>query len=211
MQKIRKVFSFLFDFFSGPPIPLNRVDTIFFGIGNPGAQYANTRHNVGFIVLDTIAGSLTDISKYKGTCWSMVAGSRDGIRIALVKPTTFVNLSGNAFVDVLSATGCTVQKVMVIVDDYHLPLGVIRLRPKGSDGGHNGLKSISQRAGSGFARLRVGIGPLPQGMPSVDFVLGAFTDEEQSKLQQTVLKAGEALVHFAVRGIDSAMNRYNTQ
>jgi len=207
--KYVRLFSFLIDFFNGPKVPLHRVERIFFGIGNPGSQYADTRHNVGFAVLDSIASSLKNISKYRGGSWNMLIGSREGIVIALVKPTTFVNLSGKAFSDVLAKTGLSLHCCVVIVDDYHLPLGAIRLRPKGSDGGHNGLKSIIERSGEGFARLRVGIGPLPAGMPSVEFVLGKFTPQEIPAVAETLQKSEEALMHIAVQGIDSAMNRFN--
>ena len=99
---------------------------------------------------------------------------------------------------------------MVIVDDYHLSLGSIRLKSKGSDGGHNGLKSIIGYIGEGFPRLRFGIGPLPGGMPSVDFVLGKFTDSEMTAVSTALQTAEEALLHWASYGIASAMNRFNT-
>ena len=201
--------SALFNFFRGPKIPLCSVERIFFGIGNPGSRYADTRHNVGCMVIDQMSRLLTGVSKYRGAAWSMEVGCREGKTIALVKPKTYVNLSGGAFADAVNKVKCPLASCCVIVDDYHLPLGTIRLRPKGADGGHNGLKSIIERVGEGFPRLRIGIGPLPEGAASVDFVLGLFSAEEEAALDDVLKKAEEALMLFTSSGIDAAMNRYN--
>ena len=190
-------------------IPVHRIEKVLFGIGNPGYQYVDTRHNIGFAAVDRMAGSLKDRREYRGNGWILTVGYHGGIGFGLVKPTTFVNLSGQAFADVLSKTGCPLPSCMVIVDDYHLALGSIRIKPKGSDGGHNGLKSIIGRVGEGFSRLRFGIGPLPDGIPSVDFVLGKFADSEMPAVSAALQTAQDALLHWASCGIDSAMNKFN--
>jgi PTH1 family peptidyl-tRNA hydrolase len=202
-------FSFLFDFLRGPKLPLDRVNILFFGIGNPGRRYRGTRQNIGFAVVDRMSRSLKEISKYRGNAWTMTVGRLDGLTIALVKPTTYVNVCGKAFSAAIAQTSLPLQSCMVIVDDYHIPLGAVRMRPKGSHGGHNGLKSIIEEVGIGFPRIRVGIGPLLAGTPSVDFVLGSFAESEWGRVEEAVQKTEEAMKHFAAHGIDAAMNKFN--
>ena len=127
----------------------------------------------------------------------------------VIKPRTFMNRSGAAVESFSKDFHCPAEKLLVIVDDYHLPLGMMRARRGGSDGGHNGLKSIIERIGENFPRLRVGIGPLPAGKPSIDFVLGHFSRYEEEILQQVVPRAVEACKLFAQSGIEPVMNVYN--
>jgi len=195
-------------FFSRKKPPAG-TDVIIFGIGNPGQKYEGTRHNVGFMVLDCLAQSLSGAAVRSEALFDARTGTLRGKKVALVKPTTFVNRCGEAF----SASGglFAVPKAacLVVADDFNLPLGAIRLRRGGSDGGHNGLASIIERTGPDFPRLRVGIGPLPQGEGSVDFVLGKFTESETARLDAAVKCAADAAAAFCSDGIDKAMNRYN--
>ena len=202
-------FSFFSGLFRGPTIPWDRVQFIFFGIGNPGRRYRETRHNIGFAVIDDMSRSLKEISKRRGDTWTVTVGRLLGLTVALVKPTTYVNACGKAFSAIIAQSSLPLKSCMVIVDDYHLPLGAIRLRPKGSDGGHNGLKSIIEEVGVEFPRIRVGIGPLVQEIPIINFVLGEFTEHERNGLEEVIQKTEAALTHFATQGIDAAMNKYN--
>jgi PTH1 family peptidyl-tRNA hydrolase len=130
------------------------------------------------------------------------------IPVLVAQPTTFMNRSGEAVAACVKQWSVDLSKVLVIVDDYNLPLGSLRARRSGSDGGHNGLKSIIAAIGDGFPRLRVGIGPV-SGVPAIEFVLGAFTGAEEEVLKKTVPAAVDACMLFAKEGIDAAMDRYN--
>jgi peptidyl-tRNA hydrolase, PTH1 family len=185
------------------------ADVLIFGIGNPGQKYKGTRHNAGFMVLDRLTRSLTGAETRKEALFEANTGALGGKAVVLVKPTTFVNRCGAAF----SASGALFKvppaSCLVIADDFHLPLGTIRLRRGGSDGGHNGLASIIESGGPDFPRLRVGIGPLSEHGNSIDFVLGEFTKAEMPGLDATVKNAAEAAAAFCAVGIEKAMNRYN--
>jgi peptidyl-tRNA hydrolase, PTH1 family len=185
------------------------VDRMFFGIGNPGPRYKNTRHNVGFAALDRVSSALNSLTKCRFDGSRVVLGRRDGLKCALVKPTTYVNRFGEALRAIIEKTRCPLDACLVVVDDYHLPLGTIRLRRGGSDGGHNGLKSIIENVGKDFPRLRIGVGPMPQSVRAMEFVLGKFTMQETGTLNAALQKAEEAMSAFALQGIDSAMNLFN--
>jgi peptidyl-tRNA hydrolase, PTH1 family len=185
------------------------VDRIFFGIGNPGLRYKNTRHNVGFAAIDRMSRTLEAVSRYRIDGGNVIVGRRDGFICALVKPMTYVNQCGAALRACIEKTRCPLESCLVIVDDYHLPLGTLRLKRGGSDGGHNGLKSIIEHVGTDFPRLRIGIGPLPGLVGAMEFVLGRFTAQETALLKNTFQKAEEAMVAFALQGIDAAMNAFN--
>lgn len=162
------------------------------GIGNPGAQYRNTRHNLGWDVLDLLARRHgVDIGRKKWNSeigeWRHASGP-----VLLIRPLTYVNLSGEA-----AQAACTFHKVLptdllVLSDDIHLPTGSLRLRPNGSAGGHNGLKDIEQRLGQGYQRLRLGCGPIPPGADQVGFVLGGFPPAEVPVAQAMIARAVEA-------------------
>ncbi|MBN1127396.1 MAG: aminoacyl-tRNA hydrolase [Chitinispirillaceae bacterium] len=197
-------------FFRRDPRPAP-ADFLFVGLGNIGDTYTVTRHNVGFMVADTLAGRFE--TREKG-----VFGQADYSRGTLfnsttalvIKPRTFMNRSGEVVGRWFKVSGAAVSRMLVIVDDYHLPLGKIRARRNGSDGGHKGLASIIEKMGDGFPRLRIGIGPLPEGLTSIDFVLGAFGPAEQELLKEAVLpQAVDACLCFAQSGIDETMNRFN--
>lgn len=132
-----------------------------------------------------------------------------GRRVALVKPLTFMNRSGEAVVALLRETRLDTAHMLVIVDDFNLNLGVQRMRGGGSDGGHNGLKSIVATSGKGFPRLRIGVGPLIAGTAVIDFVLGRFGEHELKSAEAAVAKAALAAETFVCEGLESAMSRYN--
>jgi peptidyl-tRNA hydrolase, PTH1 family len=189
--------------------PPESADILVFGIGNPGEKYRDTRHNAGFMAVDHLSGLLSEERTIREPLFTAVAGTLWGIKVALVKPCTFVNACGPAFDASTALLGVPRGSVLVIVDDYHLPLGALRLRRGGSDGGHNGLASIIGCCGEDFPRLRVGIGPLAAGENAVDFVLGRFDEREIPVLDAAVRAAAEAVRVFCTGGIEQAMNRFN--
>ncbi len=183
---------------------------LFFGLGNPGSRYFHTRHNIGFRVADALALELRQPVADRRTEADYSAGTLfESTYSIVVKPRTFMNRSGEAVASFCRDFRCPTENLLVIVDDYHLPLGALRARRGGSDGGHNGLKSIIGHIGTNFPRLRVGIGPLPADSPSIDFVLGPFSRSEELMLQQVIPRAVEACKLFAQSGIEPVMNRYN--
>jgi PTH1 family peptidyl-tRNA hydrolase len=188
---------------------LAQCDYIFFGLGNPGKKYANTRHNIGFRVLDSLARKNGIVCRAPFGKAAVGVGTVAGKKVALVKPLTFVNNSGLALVRVLDRAGTGADRVVVVVDDFNMNLGTLRLRRGGSHGGHNGLKSCIAVLGEDFPRLRVGVGPAAAGMSVIDFVLGDFSNAEKTAAASAVERAGEALTYLCATGFDAAMNVYN--
>lgn len=179
------------------------------GLGNIGPEYALTRHNAGFMVLDRLAAQ-------HGFAFSMTRlaytakWQHKGQQIFLVKPTTFMNLSGRAVSYYLKQENIPVENLLVVTDDKDLPFGKLRLKPKGSAGGHNGLRNIDEvLATQEYARLRVGIGNNFSKGRQVDFVLGQFPEDELIQLPDYLDRAGSAVLTFCTMGIQSAMNNYN--
>jgi len=192
--------------------PAGAVEYIICGLGNPGTQYENTRHNMGFMALDTLAESLNvpvKKLKFKSLTGDAVIG---GKHCLLMKPTTFMNNSGEAVVDALNFYKLTTSELLVLVDDISLDVGRLRIRKKGSDGGHNGLKSIIYLTGSdAFARIKLGVGAKPH--PDYDlaaWVLGQFPKEQGELLEKTFSNAAEAAKLIAAGKTDEAMNKYNS-
>ncbi len=180
------------------------------GLGNIGDDYAATRHNAGFRVVDALAkeGGVTFEDKRYG----FVARLRVKNQVLLLlKPSTYMNLSGNAVRYWMQKEKIPLERLLVVVDDVSLPFGHLRLRPGGSEGGHNGLKSITQQLGTQqYARLRFGIGnDFPRGR-QIDYVLGEFSAKELEQMDECVKNAGEAVKAFALSGIQFAMNHFNT-
>jgi len=179
------------------------------GLGNPGDEYADTRHNIGFRVVETLArrGEVSFEDRRYGFVARM---QHRGRWLVLLKPTTYVNLSGRAVHYWLKKEKLGPDRLLVVADDIALPFGRLRLRPKGGDGGHNGLASIIQILGTQeFARLRFGIGHnFPPGR-QVDYVLGEWTDEEKKELPAHIDHAAEAVLSFATIGLERTMNLYN--
>ena len=182
---------------------------LFVGLGNPGRTYEKTRHNLGFMVLDRLAERWGGRFKPGFGPYDFLQTKAPGGKILLVKPSTFMNRSGAAVQDAVRRYEVPLSALIVICDDFNLPLGTLRLRPKGSDGGHNGLASVIQALGtSDFGRLRLGIGLRP-GAGTVDYVLSRFPRKEQAAVETLVEDGADALIAAAENGFEWAMNRYN--
>ena len=181
------------------------------GLGNPGAEYKYTRHNIGFLTADRLAEKLK--TAFKTERYGDVAiGRYRGKRFTIVKPNTYMNLSGKAVRYWLEKEKISIENLMVITDDVNLDFGVLRIRPKGSDGGHNGLKNIQELLNTNqYPRLRFGVGKdYPRGAQA-DYVLGKWTDEQMKQLPEIVEKASDAIVAFAQEGLQRTMNKFNTK
>lgn len=178
------------------------------GLGNPGNEYAETRHNTGFMILDALAKASNIVFEDKR--YGFVARtSVKGRQLILLKPTTFMNLSGNAVRYWLDKENIPMERLLVIVDDLALPLGTLRLKGNGSNGGHNGLGHIQQLLGQQYARLRVGIGnDFPKGA-QVDWVLGKYDAEEMKTLEPCFETAIEIIKSFALAGLNITMKQFN--
>jgi len=178
------------------------------GLGNPGAEHEMTRHNTGFMVLDAFAKASNIV--FEDRRYGFVAEtSLKGRKVLLLKPTTFMNLSGNAVRYWLNKENIDQSRLLVISDDVALPLGQFRLKANGSNGGHNGLGHIQQLIGQQYARLRMGIGnDFPHGM-QVNWVLGRYNDEEMQTLQPAINLGVDIIKSFVLAGIDITMNQYN--
>lgn len=179
------------------------------GLGNIGSEYDGTRHNIGFRVLDALAkaSNLVFADKRYGAVTTL---SVKGRQLVLLKPSTYMNLSGNAVRYWMQQENIPLERVLVVVDDLALPFGALRMKPSGSDAGHNGLKHIAATLGTqAYARLRFGIGnDFPRG-GQIDFVLSAFNDEELAKMDERVELAGEMVKNFCLAGINITMNQFN--
>jgi len=180
------------------------------GLGNPGRKYSQSRHNVGFAALDRLA-SEAGIEVRKVRFKSLVGeGLIEGMKVVLLKPQTYMNLSGEGILDVVQWYKPSLSRLLLIYDDADLELGRIRIRKNGSAGTHNGMKSIIfQLASDDFPRIRVGIGKAPEGYDMADFVLSAFNREESKIMGEAIGKAADAAKHIILYGLDAAMNRFN--
>ncbi len=181
------------------------------GLGNIGKEYTNTRHNIGFTILDAFAEASNIV--FSPRRYGEIAEYRfKSKELVFLKPSTFMNLSGNAIRYWLQKMEIQEENMLVIVDDLALPFGQLRLRKKGSDGGHNGLKHITQTIGhEDYARLRFGIGSKEKVFNQIDYVLGEWTPDEQTILPERLKMAGEIVMSFTLAGIDRTMNLYNTR
>lgn len=178
------------------------------GLGNPGYEYENTRHNTGFMVLDKMAESVG--VSFEDKRYGYVAEtSIKGRKVFLLKPTTYMNLSGNAVRYWLQKENIDQKRLLVVVDDLSIPLGDYRLKGNGLNGGHNGLGNIQQLIGQQYARLRMGIGSDFQRGQQVDWVLGKYTDEDMRTLQPSIDEAVEIIRSFVLAGLDITMNQFN--
>lgn len=186
------------------------VPRIIVGLGNPGPRYAATRHNVGWRALDLLAAQLGVAVNERRPKAVLGVGYFAGGRVALAKPRTYMNNSGEAAQYLLARFGGGAAGLLVIYDEMALPVGRIRLRAAGSDAGHNGIRSIiGAVGGTGFPRLRIGIGAPPPGVVASDYVLGAFGDGESEAIAGAVERAAAAVRCVLEYGIDAAMNRFN--
>ena len=180
------------------------------GLGNIGEKYCFTRHNAGFMVIDkwALENNLTFKEEKKLKC-SMTKFKFNGEDIILAKPTTFMNLSGESVIALMNYYKIEVKDILIIYDDLALDLGRLRFRANGSDGGHNGIKSIIKHTGtSNFTRLKVGIGPQPP-IPSESFVLHNFTKEQTEELKQVLKRAVSAVEYYPINGLEKAQITFN--
>ena len=181
------------------------------GLGNIGEEYRNTRHNIGFMVLDALAKASNIVFK-DGRYGATSTLSIKGRQMLLLKPSTYMNLSGNAVRYWMQQEKIPLENVLIIVDDLALPFGSLRLKGKGSDAGHNGLKHIAATLGTqNYARLRFGIGnDFPKG-GQIDYVLGKFGEEDMKLMPERLETAEEIIKSFCLAGLNITMNQYNNK
>ncbi len=181
------------------------------GLGNPGRKYEKTRHNVGFDVLDVIArkhSAATPSVKFEGRLTEVNLG---GNRTLLLWPQTFMNLSGTSLGKAKEFYKIADEDLLVVCDDFNLPLERLRFRASGSSGGQKGLADIVRRLGTEeFTRLRIGVGPVPTGWDAADFVLGKFSKDEGPRIEMAIDRAAEAVADWVTSGTAICMNRYNS-
>jgi len=186
---------------------------LFVGLGNPGPQYAQTRHNAGWMAVELLASrwglTWSDKKRLSGT---VAEGMVPGGRAVLLKPTTYMNDSGRSVRAALDLYKFTPAELLVIYDDVALPMGTLRLRPSGSAGGHNGLRSLESHLGTrDYPRLRIGIDPKPERMDLADYVLGKFSPDQQTKLPAVLDGCIEAIELIRREGFDKAMSLVNAK
>ena len=179
------------------------------GLGNIGPEYHETRHNIGFMTVDALAKN-AGIGFTDGRYGFTTRFSLKGRQVILMKPSTYMNLSGNAVRYWMQKENIPLENLLVVVDDLSLPFGTLRLKGKGSDGGHNGLKHIAATLGTqAYARLRFGIGnDFPRG-GQIDYVLSSFPEEEYKLIPERLEQAGEIIKSFCLAGLDITMNQFN--
>lgn len=190
---------------------ISGVEYIVVGLGNPDRKYENTRHNAGFITVDTLADKMDirlDRIKYKSLCNTCTIADK---KVLLMKPSTYMNNSGQAVVEAMNFFKVPPENVIVIFDDISLDVGKMRIRRKGSDGGHNGIKNIIYLSGSDqFPRIKMGVGNKPEKWDLADWVLSNFNESERKLLDETAQKACDAVEKIISGNIDKAMNLYNS-
>jgi PTH1 family peptidyl-tRNA hydrolase len=198
--------------FPSQKAPTGPVEYMIVGLGNPGKQYEGTRHNTGFMTIDHIAeqaGARIDRLKFKGLCGE---AEISGKKVLLLKPSTFMNLSGQSVQEAMNFYKLPPENVLIIFDDISLEPGHLRIRKKGSDGGHNGMKNIIYLAGKDtFPRIKMGVGakPNPQ-WDLADWVLSRFSQQETSALNEAIEHAASAAALIVSGEIEQAMNQYNS-
>ena len=183
------------------------------GLGNPGSKYEKTRHNVGFQVIDRLASKYhidMNMKKHKAVCGT---GVIEGRKVMLLKPQTFMNLSGESVAELVNYYKLDPESELIVVfDDISLEPGNIRIRKKGSAGGHNGIKNIIAMTGTqNFMRIKVGVGEKPKGWDLADYVLGRFSTEDRAKVEEAIGHAMDAAVLMMQGEVDKAMNDYNSK
>ena len=187
----------------------NRMKYLIVGLGNMGSEYEGTRHNVGFRIVDALAASCN--AQFQDRRYGFVAQARiKNAQVVMLKPTTFMNLSGNAVRYWMQQEKIPLENLLIVVDDLSLPVGTLRMKQNGSAAGHNGLKHIAQMLGTeGYNRLKVGIGnDFPKGC-QIDFVLGRFGAEDEKIITDKTPVACDAIKAFVLSGIQFAMCHYN--
>ena len=180
------------------------------GLGNPGDKYRDTRHNIGFMVIEAWAERHRLAAQKGSRLADLHKGSLQGREVWVCRPLTYMNLSGQAVNWLRGTKSIHPANILCVLDDFALPLGKLRLRASGSAGGHNGLKSLNAELGTqDYPRLRVGIGPVPERWDPADFVLGRFSAEEKGALKEIVERCCDCLDLWLGQGVGPAMNRYN--
>lgn len=183
--------------------------TAVIGLGNPGPEYAQTRHNAGFWCIDALA-QRHQIPMERRRAVIIGTGTLNGLPIALIKPRAYVNRSGSAVKYLQARYSLPPQRLLLIYDDINLPPGQLRLRPKGSAGGHNGVKSVIEAAASqDFPRVRIGVGRPQNGAGQIEHVIGPLPPEERQTLEAAAIRAADAVECLLTEGIDAAMNKFN--
>ncbi len=181
------------------------------GLGNPGSEYENTRHNTGFMALDTLAEKYNikvDRLKFKSLCGM---GIIEGQRVLLMKPSAYMNLSGQAVTEAMAFYKTPPERTLILFDDISLDTGKLRIRRKGSDGGHNGMKNIIYLSGSDqFPRIKIGVGAKPAQWNLADWVLSRFSSQELKDMQQSCHAVSEAVPLILQGSMDKAMNKFNS-
>lgn len=184
--------------------------SLIMGLGNVGARYDGTRHNVGFDVVDQLARLLAARQESQARHYDWCRTRIENRPLILAQPTTYMNRSGLAVRALLERLECEPDEMLVVVDDYNLNLGALRFRRSGSGGGHNGLESIiSELATDQFPRLRLGIGPVPDNIDRADFVTGRFDDDEIDAKNKMISDASKAVIHAITYRLEDAMTVYN--
>lgn len=190
--------------------PIGSVEYLIVGLGNPDRKYENTRHNAGFMAVDALADQLgvrIDRIKYKSLCTTAVIEEK---KVLLLKPSTYMNHSGLAVTEAMNFFKIPPEKTLILFDDISLEVGKLRIRRKGSDGGHNGIKNIIYLSGSDqFPRIKIGVGQKPPEWDLADWVLSRFTATEQKALDTAVENATQAVRLILSDHMDQAMNRFN--
>lgn len=180
------------------------------GLGNPGSKYAGTRHNIGFELIDTLASRLSAPLKAGKGLYYEGKGRQGDHQIILLKPTTYMNNSGDAVQQALQWYKLNPEECLVCYDDLNIDTGTLRLRPGGSAGGHNGIKDVIRKLGTdNFPRLRIGIGDSFRDGQQVQYVLSPFDSNQRELVDIAIEKAADAVLSFAEEGIDTAMNKFN--
>lgn len=181
------------------------------GLGNPERKYENTRHNIGFDVIDAIAEKYSIAVRERGFRALFGKGAVEGQRVILLKPQTYMNLSGESVREITDYFKIDPEEELIVIsDDVSLEVGGIRIRKKGSAGGHNGLKNIIEHLGTEkFQRIRMGVGEKPKEWDLADYVLGRFSREDREKIDESIAEAVKALETMMTEGADAAMNKYN--
>lgn len=180
------------------------------GLGNPGKEYEGSRHNAGFMTIDALADRYHIEVKERAHRAYIGKGMIEGQKVILIKPQTYMNLSGESIRSIMDYYKVELENLIVIFDDISLEPGQLRIRKKGSAGGHNGIKSIIAHLGTQeFARIKVGVGAKPPKMDLADYVLGHFSKGEQQMMEQAYQDGAAAAAAMMAEGIDNAMNRYN--